>query len=191
MNSKMASLIGIGIVVLLLIEIVGSMITARIDEEKKNPIDKNGMLKDGYSISSEEEAEMSKNSYPTVSDTEYHEQLMYAICQCILTAKALESYECIGNNIVDSYFDREDLTENEKGEIIYKMFMKGYTPTGVEAKLINGEGDENEQTYEITIATLENKTPFIYTSVVKERKIQSITEFEENLISIESEGEEK
>lgn len=181
MSGKTASLIGIGIVVLLLVEIIGNMVNSRLEEENNNPIDSEGKIKDGYTVSFKEEEKMAIQSFPEVTDKEYNEQLMYAISQCILTSKTLNSYECIGNNLKDSYFnsERDNQSPNEKGEYLYKTLLQGHTPTGVNTKLI--ETKDEQQIFELSITTLERKTPFSYIFTLHNRKIKSITiESEEN-----------
>ncbi|MEQ2529091.1 hypothetical protein WMO40_20665 [Bacillaceae bacterium CLA-AA-H227] len=174
MNSKLSKFIGIGIVLLLFIEIVGNIITSRAEEEEKNPIDADGMIKEGYSVSFEKEKEMAEDSYPDVSTEEYQEQLMYAISQCIITSKSLNSYECIGNNLQDSYFKStlDNKTPSEKGEYLYQTLLQGRTPTGVDVGLVSST--KQQQIYEVTINTLESKNPFSYLFTLQDRKIQSI-----------------
>lgn len=178
MSSKTAALIGAIVVALLLIEIVGNLIHNYEEKEQKNPIDSSGKIKDGYTISLEEEEQMAKESFPEVSEEEYNDQLMFAISQCILTSANLNSYECIGNNIGDSYFSSEEakLSSDEKGKIIYKQLVKNFTPSGVTATLIEGQ----KQVYNLEIFVLESKNPFNYEITIDDRKITVIKEKEGN-----------
>lgn len=177
MSSKTATLVGGIIAILLLIEVIGNLIQSNREIEEKNPIDSNGRIKDGYTISFEEEEKMAIESFPEISEEEYTEQLLYAISQCILTSVTLNSYECIGNNIADSYFEKEqsNFTNNEKGKFLYSELVKGLTPTGVNTEIL----DTDSQIYQLEISVLEARDPLYYVLQIEDRKIISITERED------------
>lgn len=180
MGRHLAKIIGVIVTVALFIEIVGNMIKFNMEEEAKNPIDASGMIKENYTVSTEEEQEMAEQSFPTVTDKHYIDQLMYAISQCIITSKSLNSYECIGNNMADSYFtnDQVHLPFNEKGKIVYDILTQGLTPTGVNTNPIEG-GDHQ---YEMFISVLEKKTSLAYLLTFEGRKIISIQPIESEVI---------
>lgn len=176
--NKLGQILGIGLVIILIVELLGTWVSNGLEEEAKNPFDSEGKIKDGYTVSFEEEAKLSEESYPEVSDEEYQEELMYVVTQCILTAKELDSYECIGNNLTNSFFNAEldNKTDNEKGKYIYQRMLQGRTPTGVNSKLLKSNNGENH--YEVTLSTLDSKNKRVFIFLLKDRKIQEII-FEE------------
>lgn len=176
MSSGVAKFLGLVVVVLLLIELVGNMVISQAEEEEKNPIDNSGMIKDGYVIDLDLQEEMELNSYPTLSNTEYNENLLYSIGQCLFTAKELETYECIGNNIDNTYFTETSIHDNpkEKGKYLYAQFTKGNTITAYDYQPMDLKNDI--ETYGISITILESKTPYIFIVEMSNQKIQSISE---------------
>lgn len=171
-GGNIAKLIGMVLFVALIVEVVGNSFNLKLEDEAKNPLDANGKIKENYTISNEEEKVMTEQSFPKVEDKEYREQLMYAISQCIITSKSLDSYECIGNNIADSYFNKKQaqLSINLKGKIVYDTLTQGLTPTRVDTNPI--QGGDNE--YEMVISVLEKQIPFTYVITFDGKKIISI-----------------
>lgn len=176
MSSKKATFIGGIIAILLFIEVVGGLIEANREEEKNNPLDSKGRIKDGYTVSFEMEEGLALDSFPEMSEEEYNDQLLYTFSQCILTAESLNSFECLGNNVGDSYFEMSDpnLTPNEKGKIVYDHLVKNLTPTAAFTNPIEGN-----RTYELVITCLESKDSLSYILQIQDRKIISIVEREE------------
>jgi hypothetical protein len=178
MSNKAATLIGIVVVLLLFIEITGDLIAKTDKDEKKNPLDSSGKIKAGYTVSLEEEKKLALASFPKVTEKDYNEQLMYAFSQCILTSVSMNSYECIGNNVANSYFTdaQKNLSPNEKGKLVYTKLVKYKTPTGVNTTLLQGEKEQ----YQLTINVLESKNPFQYVVTLNNKKIETIIEREGN-----------
>lgn len=176
MSSTVAKFIGIAIVIVLLVELVGNMVITQAKEEEKNPIDSDGMIKDGYSVSLEKQEEMEIKSYPILSDSKYNQNLLYTIGQCLFTAKELATYECIGNNVVDSFFKDSTLhgKSKEKGEYLYALFTKGNTITAFDYQQINAI--DKSEVYQIDVSILESKAPYRFVLEMSNRKIQSISE---------------
>lgn len=165
-------LIGLILFVALIVEVDGGTINSTLEEEAKNPIASNGMINEGYTVREEKEEMMAEESFFEVEDNEYRDQLIYAISQCIITSKSLDSYECIGNNIADSYFNKKQaqLSFNLKGKIVYDTLTQGLTPTRVDSNPI--QGGDNE--YEMVISVLEKQIPFTYAITFDGKKIISI-----------------
>lgn len=176
MSTGLIKFLGIVVVVLLLVELIGNMVISQAEEEDKNPIDSNGMIKEGYSVDLELQEEMELSSYPILSNAEYNQSLLYSIGQCLFTAKELGTYECIGNNVEDSFFSNTTIhgKSKEKGEYLYALFTKGNTITSYDYQPIHVKGDI--EVYRISISILESKTPYNFVLEMSYKKIQSISE---------------
>lgn len=181
MNSKLAKFFGFAVALLLIFELVGNMIVDKVEKEEKNPFDKQGMIKEGYEVDIEVVKEMEENSFPTVSDAEYNDQLLYAIGQCMFTAKEFNAYECLGNNIENDYFMDTSFHDNplEKGKYLYAMLTKGNTITGFNYEKI--ELPSKSSSYLISVNLMERKSPYLFEINILNRKIVDITELEGNV----------
>lgn len=176
MSSGLIKFLGIAVVVLLLVELVGNLVMNQAEVEEKNPIASNGMIKEGHTVDLEVQEDMELSSYPILNVTEYNQSVLYSIGQCLFTAKELATYECIGNNVDDSFFNDTTIhgKSKEKGEYLYSLFTKGNTITAYDYKQISLV-DETE-VYRISIAILESKTSYNFVLEMSNKKIRSISE---------------
>ncbi|MEK5217737.1 hypothetical protein [Psychrobacillus sp. FSL H8-0487] len=176
MSTGLIKFLGIVVVVLLLVELIGSMVISKAEEEDINPIDSKGMIKEGYSVDHKLQEEMELNSYPTLSNNEYNQNLLYSIGQCLFTAKELETYECIGNNVEDSFFNDTTIhgKSKEKGKYLFSLLTKGNTITSFDYRPIHLK--EDIEVYRISISILESKSTYNFILEISNKKIQNISE---------------
>lgn len=175
MNKGLARFLSIAFIVILLIEIFGSMVVQKNKEkeEAKEQFD-HYELKE---YTPEEEEELIARLYPDVSDKEYTENMMYAFSQSILLAKTMDNYDTFANNIDDEYLSMLIGRDNGlAGKEIYKFLTKNMTPT--KSSLIPESIDDDKQVFLVKINMLEKRDPLQYEFKIENKKIVMITERE-------------
>lgn len=174
MNPKLRKFIVFLLVGLLFIEFGFQYVQSEKQAAEESPIDKKGKIKDGETISVEEEEEMAINSFPSIDAEEYAENMLFTFGQCLLSAKGIgeNAYICISNNVSNKAIPglSTKLDSTERGQFIYDNLANGHTITNISSLPIP---KKNNLTFKLTISLNYDSEITSYEVQIKKNKIVS------------------
>lgn len=179
MTTALRNVIVVGVVLILLFEIGGRLYKSSQEAEAKQPLDRDGKIKDGMVVSFEEEEQLAINSFPTVKEREQAEGMLYAFSQCLIGAEAIgdNAYICLSNNVKDEALALGNYQDDvEKGKMIKEKIENGQRVTGVQ--ILGFEEERTAYTLQISFNrdALKRKALF----VIEDKKIASIKWLDES-----------
>jgi len=159
--NKLLGYIGVGIVVLLLIDIGYSIIQNQKNDADENRLAKGlaeGKIVEGYEVDFETERQLSDASLEEaekVNEDQSDEQFIYTFHFCI----GAKDYECLTNLLSDNLktLFKQTNSNISPGEAMYQSISKGRSITGLEAININSENEIT--TYQMNVHLLDKKYP--------------------------------
>lgn len=171
----------IGVVMIILIFEFGYQYVAFNKEaELANPVDKNGYIKDGETVSFKEEEKLAVKSFPDVTEKEYADNMLYAFSQCLMFAESIENngYECIENNVSNEIvIEKNGLKNENKGQAVYDLLAADKQITNVYFQYKKSE--EDVFTYDVQISLDRDSVKTNYQFQIVKRQITSIDVKEE------------
>jgi hypothetical protein len=169
-------------VILLLFELGFQIKESNEKTEKANPIDKTGKLKEGHTIPFEKEKEMAIDSFPSVQDKDFSDNLIFAFVQSLLFYETTGNTTTFGANIGTSsqFKELDNLSNSDKGKYILKLLTKErkvtnvkFTPSEV---ITNDTGNSPLYLYDVLISLDQDTEILEFEFEVIDRKINRITE---------------
>lgn len=177
MTSKFKSVLVAVIIILIVIEFGYQYNSYNSQAREESPLDEDGKIKDGRTVSFEEEKKLATKSFPQVGDREYAETMLYSFSQCLLAAEALPdtSYTCLANNVNESLISSTIKDKKEIGKKVYQMFAKDEVVTGVDIEPSSTDEYENGQlAFNMVVNFNYDSKELLYKVIVENKKIISI-----------------
>lgn len=151
-------------------------------EEKKaaqSPIDQDGKIKEGQSVSFEKEEQLAINSFPNVKKQDYAENMLFAFSQCLLSAENIgdNGLICLSNNVADQAIDGLKAIESpvKKGQFILDYLTHGEVVTKVKTLPANRD---DYLIYQLILSLNYDDSIVRYEVKINEGKIISINPHE-------------
>lgn len=178
MNPFIRNIIVIVVLGLLFTEFGYQIYQSNKKAEAESPLDKNRMIKEGRTVSLEEEEQLAINSFPSLEGTEYVENMLQAFGQCLISAPNVgeSSFVCISNNVENGAL--EGLTtmhsDVDRGKFILDQLTDGLLITNISAQPAK-DNDNEIFKYYLKLSLNFDAQIIDYELLIKDKKILSIS----------------
>lgn len=156
--------------------------------EAQQPIDSNGLIKEGRTVTFEEEEKLALNSFPSLEGAEYAENMVQSFSQCLISAPKVgeNSFICISNNVTDEALEglSEINTDVEKGKFILYNVTDGQLITNIDVQPVKTDNKKAHK-YSLKLSLNYDAKIVDYELVIKDKKIISISNIKESDIKEE------
>ncbi|MFS0783398.1 hypothetical protein [Bacillus sp. 1P06AnD] len=163
---------------MLCIEVGYQILHANKRAEEKNPVTKQGVIKEDAKVSLDEEEKIFKESIPPVNKKEQAEQMLTSFSSCLMAGDTLgdTGYQCLSNTVSDKAIEglgKVDL-DIEKGHYISEYLTKGKKVTDIRFFPL----EEDSLTYHMVISLDYDSEVPKYKVQYKKKKIIAFTKDE-------------
>jgi hypothetical protein len=179
MNPLVRNILVGAVIFLLFIEFGYQFIKYDREAEAERPVGQDGKIKDGKTVSFEEEERLALKSFPTVKETEVAQSMLYGLSQCLISAETIgeNAYICISNNVDDKALKITTFDSDiERGKYIHGLLSEDKQITNFEVLLDEQKSGLN---YNIKISLDRDIQKTLYKVVIEDRKIVSIVNTDE------------
>lgn len=171
----MKKVIAIIVAIFLIIEFGGIILKNWNKSTDDNPVDRNGVLKEGYEVEESFEKELFEKASEKEKKIQTLEntllKVVYAFNFCVSSIKDIDNYECL-SGLVDQTLFNDYTDPQERGKAIYRMFVEeNEVLTGLDANSEKFDSELKLLTYQLEIFTLKSRAPKIFFVTIKDNKI--------------------